>query len=107
MTTDNHWFETYKDDPEFLFELATTAVGEAIVESMERLGVTRSELAKRLGVSRPRVTQILAGDDNLTLKTLVAVAAALDSRLRIDFSPVAVESASTVISRADSAARAS
>jgi transcriptional regulator with XRE-family HTH domain len=85
MTAESTWFAEYENDPEYLFELASVAVGESIVDCMERLAVTRSELARRLKVSRPRITQILAGDDNLTLKTLVAVGAALESRLKIDF----------------------
>ena len=32
--------------------------------------VTRSELARRLGVTPGRVSQILSGDENITLNTL-------------------------------------
>ena len=88
MNPEHGWFEEYKDDPDYQFELMSITVGEGIVEALLRLGITRSELAKRLHVSRPRISQILAGDENLTLRTLVGVAVALDSKLRVHFEPV-------------------
>ena len=41
-------------------------------------GMKRSELAERLGTSRAYVTKLLDGQENMTLKTVVRVAAALD-----------------------------
>ncbi|HQW51118.1 MAG TPA: helix-turn-helix transcriptional regulator [Tepidiformaceae bacterium] len=87
MTKVLDWFQEYQDDPEYLFELASLAIAEEIVARMESLGLNRRQLAKRLGVSAPRVTQLLAGDDNLTLKTLTAVAAALDATVSVTFAP--------------------
>lgn len=83
MTGDNHWVSDYQDDPDYQFELLLLAVGEEIVRQLETLNISRKELAKRLGVSAPRVTQILAGDDNLTLKSLAAVAHALNATVRV------------------------
>ena len=91
MTVEDSWFEEYESDADYQFELITIAVGEGIVDALLRLGITRSELAKRLHVSRPRITQILAGDENLTLRTLVGVATALESKLTIRFEPVRTE----------------
>ena len=48
---------------------------------MEEQGVTQADLARKMGVSRARVSQILSGSDNLTLKSIVAVAIGLDSRV--------------------------
>ena len=89
MPEGDKWLNDYERDPEFLFEMASTAVGELIVEALERLRINRTELAKRVGVSRPRITQILAGEENLTLKTLVAVATALEAELKLSFEPLA------------------
>lgn len=48
-------------------------------DMMERKCVSRAELAKRLGVSKPRVTQFFAGDgSNLTARTIARVFHALD-----------------------------
>lgn len=52
-------------------------VAQAIFELMEQQGVKRSELADRLGVSKPRVTQFLGGSHNFTLETLADVFMAL------------------------------
>lgn len=83
MNEFEQWLSEYKADPDYLFEVCSIEVTEAIVERMRALRLSRAELAERLGVSRPRVTQILAGDDNLTLRTLVAVAQALGARLGV------------------------
>ncbi|MEV5511128.1 helix-turn-helix domain-containing protein [Streptomyces orinoci] len=47
--------------------------------------LSRRELADRLGVSPGRVSQILSGDENLTLRTLAAVAECLGARVEITF----------------------
>ncbi|MCK9518033.1 MAG: helix-turn-helix domain-containing protein [Dehalococcoidia bacterium] len=79
------YFQELQHDPDYQYELLMIAVGEVIVDRMEALGVSRSELAERLGVKPPRVTQILAGSGNLTLRTLAHVAHALDARVVIEF----------------------
>lgn len=46
---------------------------------MERKGVSRAELARRLGVSKPRVTQFFASDgSNLTARTIARIFHSLD-----------------------------
>jgi transcriptional regulator with XRE-family HTH domain len=45
--------------------------------------VARSDLAQSMGVSPGRVSQILSGDENLTLRTLSAVAAALGAEIEL------------------------
>ncbi|MFF4222295.1 helix-turn-helix domain-containing protein [Streptomyces sp. L500] len=47
--------------------------------------MTRKELAEQLGVSPGRVSQILSGDENLTLRSLAAVAESLDATVEITF----------------------
>jgi transcriptional regulator with XRE-family HTH domain len=53
----------------------------AITWSMKQQGMNRADLARALGVTPGRVSQILSGDGNLTLRTLAAVCVALDVRL--------------------------
>ncbi|MBI2767624.1 MAG: helix-turn-helix transcriptional regulator [Chloroflexi bacterium] len=81
---------TRHEDPDYQFELLVIEIGEAIVARMKELGLNRSQLAERMGVSRARVTQVLRGSDNLTLKTLVAVAHALDASFTTRLSPRSV-----------------
>ena len=44
---------------------------------MEAKGITRSELAARLGVPRSRVTRLLGAESNMTVATLARVCEAL------------------------------
>ena len=41
----------------------------------------------RMGVSPGRVSQVLSGGENLTLRTLVSLATALDGRFEVQFRP--------------------
>jgi transcriptional regulator with XRE-family HTH domain len=60
---------------------------EAMVREMDRQQITRAELARRLGTSPAYVTKILRGDANFTLETMVKIARALDTELRLALSP--------------------
>ena len=51
--------------------------------NMRERGLTRADLAARMGVSPGRVSQILGGGENLTLRTLAALSTALDARFDI------------------------
>ena len=50
---------------------------ELISRAMEQQGVSKSELAKRIGKSKAYVTQVLGGQANMTLRTLSDLAAVL------------------------------
>ena len=75
------WIDEFQGDPEYEFDKVAIEVGEQIVARMEELGMTQADLARQMGVSRARISQILRGSDNLTLKSIVAVAIGLDSRV--------------------------
>jgi transcriptional regulator with XRE-family HTH domain len=49
-------------------------VTEDILVAMEDTGVTKSELANRLGNSKSRITQLLSGNSNMTIGTLSDIA---------------------------------
>src|ERR1700744_6181052 len=53
---------------------------------MRERGLTRADLATRMGVSPGRVSQILSGGENLTLRTLAALSTALDARFDVELS---------------------
>jgi transcriptional regulator with XRE-family HTH domain len=71
---------------------------------MRERGLTRADLAARMGVSPGRVSQILGGGENLTLRTLAALSTALDARFDLELN--AVKSGDTYTSRAAPAAEA-
>ena len=54
-----------------------------ILLRMKELGVSQTELAKRMQVSRPYITKVLRQDVNITFRT----AAKLANALKMDFFP--------------------
>lgn len=56
----------------------------AVDAHMAEQEVTRAELARRLGVTKSRVTQILTSN-NPTVRTMAGVARALGFQMRIEF----------------------
>jgi transcriptional regulator with XRE-family HTH domain len=62
-------------------------VVDQIVERMREKGVSRSELARSLGVSAAYVTKVLNRRANFTLESLGRLADALDARLTVSLEP--------------------
>lgn len=63
---------------------AKLAFAVQLKKAMDREGVTPSELAKRLEVSRPMVSKLLSGEANVTIDTMVKAAYRLRSRLYLN-----------------------
>jgi plasmid maintenance system antidote protein VapI len=80
---DHRAVEAQIDDE--MLALVTQLTNEINWHMRER-GITRADLAARMGVSPGRVSQILGGTENLTLRTLAALSTALDARFDIDLS---------------------
>lgn len=62
-------------------------VTETLTQAIESAGVTRAELARRLGRSPGFVSQVFGGGRNLTLRTVADIAAALSVRPALTLSP--------------------
>ena len=77
------WIDEFQGDPDYEFTKVAIDIGEQIVARMEQQGMTQADLARKMGVSRARISQILRGNDNLTLKSIVAVALGLDSHVEV------------------------
>lgn len=58
-------------------ELKSVDVAADLALLLHHAGKTRADLARATGWSRARVTQVLSGDGNLTVQTVVAVSKAL------------------------------
>jgi transcriptional regulator with XRE-family HTH domain len=80
QAVNGHW--TNDSLRAFLFRISFDFVTQ-LERMMDAGGVKPSELAKRLGVSKGRVSQILNNPGNLTLKTIVEWARALDLKVAI------------------------
>ncbi len=83
--------------------LVTQLTNEITFHMRER-GITRADLAARMGVSPGRVSQILGGGENLTLRTLAALASALDARFEFELSSLKVDDTFTSRAKADTEA---
>ena len=67
--------------------LLVTQLMNEINWHMRERGLTRADLASRMGVSPGRISQVLSGGENLTLRTLASIATALDARFEMDLRP--------------------
>ena len=74
--------ELAERDPAYWKDTAITDFTGDLHARMKKFNVTQSELARRLGTSRPYVTKLLSGS-NFTLHTMVKLAMALDAVVRI------------------------
>lgn len=60
---------------------------EDICRLMDEQGVSRAELARRLGTSRAYITKLLGGNANFTLETMTKVAMALGAAIHVHVAP--------------------
>jgi len=92
-------------DPTFVAEQLILDVAVQIAEAMDEAGFeTQEELANELDVSTSAVSQLLSGDQNISLKRLVTVALALGKSVEVDLvdhEPSEVEPVSTKTKRVD------
>lgn len=61
---------------------------ELISTLMDREGIKKAELAKRIGRSKAYVTQLLSGARNMTLHTFADLAFALGHQVRLSVAPL-------------------
>ena len=67
----------YERDPDYVAEGLALRIAEQAVRLMKEKGISRSQLASLMGVSKAYVTKILNAPPNLTLRTIAALALAL------------------------------
>jgi plasmid maintenance system antidote protein VapI len=63
-------------------------VVEELLKLMEEQGITRGELAKRMGVQPSRVTSMMTGANNFTIETLVRAGRAVGADIELRFVPM-------------------
>jgi transcriptional regulator with XRE-family HTH domain len=69
--------------PEYLAESLAFRLSLEIYSQMKEAGLSQTAFAKRLGVSKAYVSQILEGKTNMTILSLAKIAKALDADLAI------------------------
>jgi antitoxin component HigA of HigAB toxin-antitoxin module len=85
-----HWANDNPENAKLVAqELLITEVTEAIWEVMENAGITKSELASRMGATKGYVSQVLNGARNMTLRTLSDICFALgrQPQIRVEARP--------------------
>jgi transcriptional regulator with XRE-family HTH domain len=80
-------FEQVEKTPDYWAERARLEFTREIMEKMEREGISRGDLARRLQVQPGMVTRLLSGRNNFELKTMVRIAMALGCRFRSHLEP--------------------
>jgi transcriptional regulator with XRE-family HTH domain len=63
-------------------------VTDFIISQMKRRGISRKQLAEKLDRSKGRVSQMLDGESNLTLRTLSDIFAAMDLKPVVTVQPL-------------------
>jgi DNA-binding phage protein len=72
-------------DPSFVAEAQKAQFIHDILQAMEETGVSKSELARRVGLSRQQITRMLNEESlgNFTIDTMTKIVCALGKTLRI------------------------
>lgn len=83
------------EDPEYrhlyAIEGLVTDAAELVARLMKRQGLSKADLARRLGKSRAWVTQLLSGRANMTIRTYAEVVYALGSEVKLSAVSATVE----------------
>jgi DNA-binding phage protein len=80
--------QNYEDLITLNQENLATAFMEEIQEEMERIDLSRADLALTLDLNRSQVSRLLNKPGNPTLRTLISLASAVDHKLQIQLSPI-------------------
>jgi transcriptional regulator with XRE-family HTH domain len=76
-------FNRAEASTEYWSEAAAHELIRELESRMERQGISRAELARRLGTSKAYVTKVLGGNVNFTLATMARLAEALGAELHV------------------------
>ena len=80
--------KSHRSDPESTLEGLVFDLSCELKELMEKKGITKKELARRMGVSPAYITKILSGS-NVSLKTVARVLVAMEADVTLKLKPKA------------------
>ena len=75
-------------DIELMEETAIALAQSTLCNAMERAGISKSDLARRMGCNRSLVTRILTGSHNLTVRTMARALAVCGFEARFESVPI-------------------
>jgi hypothetical protein len=70
----------FERDPDYVAETLALQVIEQALELMKEKGISRSELASLMGVSRAYISKLFNAPPNMTLRSIAQLALALDAQ---------------------------
>lgn len=80
-------FADARKDPAYWLEGAVLSFTEDMLKIMDDQGMSRSELARRIGTSPAYITKILRGSTNFTFESVVKIAMALECEFKPQLKP--------------------
>lgn len=95
------FFSTAEEDRrslDYKLESAMLSFNSQVINRLDELGLTRTQLAERLDVKPPMISRMLNGNTNYTLKTMVSIASALDCEFDVRIPPVGFKAVSFYVS---------
>jgi transcriptional regulator with XRE-family HTH domain len=84
----NQYYREYEYDPDFIAEHMAMVVVEDALGIMQGRGLTRTNLANTLGVSKAQVSRLFNAPPNLTLRSVARLAVALGVKPFVGVGPV-------------------
>ena len=70
---------------------------ELLASTMDQIGITKADLARRMGKTKAFVTQCLSGEQNMTLRTLADLFGAIGYKIQFDAKPEAKEACKQIV----------
>ncbi|HZF10653.1 MAG TPA: helix-turn-helix transcriptional regulator [Thermoanaerobaculia bacterium] len=80
-------FTAAQEHDEYWTERASLRFTEELTRWMKQQGLSRKDLAEKIGSSQAYITKILKGNVNFTLASMVKLTRALGAELRIELDP--------------------
>jgi transcriptional regulator with XRE-family HTH domain len=78
-------------------ELEALEVGIQIARAREAEHLNQTQLAARAGMNASKISRLETSPQNVTLGTLTRIAAALNRRVKIDFTPAKEKKSATAV----------
>src|SRR5437016_2903252 len=85
------WFDSLQDEPESLAVQRALEIVLVAEQQRQGQGLTYTQVAKRMGVTKAYVSKLFQGNENSTLVTLCKLAQALGCTLEVRLNPPVVE----------------
>lgn len=99
------WFKSkvkkLENTNDYQTEALQLKINEKILELLQTRKMNKTELAEKLNCSKPYITKLLNGGENLTIKKMVEIAFVLNCNLDIDFIPKEYKSKKFVLLQLD------